>query len=93
MSDVTPLRKLDPVANLCRSCNRDFGSLKAFDRHRVGLHGDGRRCLAEEELRAAGFIQNGRGRWSLARHVAHARERFSGEPVSVLGPSGDGPPV
>ncbi len=52
------------AVNLCRTCNEDFGSVSAFDRHRVGTHeytysegakmdppkDDGRRCLSLSEL-------------------------------------------
>ena len=52
------------VHNFCRSCNQDFGSVNAFDMHRVGNHEytyseglkqdppieDGRRCLTVHEL-------------------------------------------
>lgn len=50
--------------NLCRSCGEDFGSVAAFDAHRVGSHSyllregllrvppveDGRRCLSPREM-------------------------------------------
>lgn len=50
--------------NLCRSCKTDFGSVAAFDAHRVGSHAylfaeglcrvppaeDGRRCLDVREI-------------------------------------------
>lgn len=50
--------------NECATCGIDFGSVKAFDRHRVGVHEytysegahmsppreDGRRCLREDEI-------------------------------------------
>ena len=52
--------------NLCGACGLDFGSVTAFDLHRVGTHeytyreglymeperADGRRCLDESELAA-----------------------------------------
>jgi hypothetical protein len=80
--------------NVCVSCGRDFSSLRAFDSHHVGSHAythteglrmrppreDGRRCLAEDELRAAGFAQNSRGRWGLAEEMERARRRFTPEP-------------
>ena len=74
--------------NLCGNCNLDFGSLRAFDRHRVGKQAydcsddrpDGRRCLARGELRRAGFAQNSRGRWSLQRDLVRASERHGGKP-------------
>lgn len=51
--------------NLCSSCGEDFGSVEAFDLHRVGTHDytysegvslqpmreDGRRCLWRSELK------------------------------------------
>ena len=50
--------------NLCQSCGEDFGSVSAFDQHRVGSHDytsteglqmvppmeDGRRCLSTREI-------------------------------------------
>jgi hypothetical protein len=60
--------------NLCRSCGEDFGSVSAFDAHRVGkqehpfgpAHPDGRRCLSIVELRERGWTEDGRGRWRRA---------------------------
>jgi hypothetical protein len=57
--------------NLCRSCNKDFGSLSAFDAHRAGSYEyrwdpeleDGRRCLDSEELTEKGWKQDRYGRW------------------------------
>jgi hypothetical protein len=63
--------------NLCRACGLDFGSVSAFDAHRVGRHEytfseglsldapreDGRRCLSVEELEAKSWGQDSRGRW------------------------------
>jgi hypothetical protein len=57
--------------NLCRSCNKDFGSLSAFDAHWVGKHEyrwspeheDGRRCLDEEELTELGWHRDSHGRF------------------------------
>jgi hypothetical protein len=73
--------------NLCASCGRNFGSQRAFGRHRTGVHAytfaegatmqppryDGRRCLSDHELRAAGLVPNARGELSLARDLARAR--------------------
>jgi hypothetical protein len=80
--------------NVCGACGRDFSSIRAFDSHRVGRHAylhaeglkmhpsrdDGRRCLTEDELHAAGFAQNGRGRWGLTDEMERARQRFTPEP-------------
>ena len=55
--------------NYCRSCNTDFASVAAFDRHRTGVREylfaegllleppreDGRRCLAPEEMEGRGW--------------------------------------
>ena len=63
--------------NFCSSCRQDFGSVSAFDAHRIGKHAytypegvamepmreDGRRCLRSSELTAAGWSQDGRRRW------------------------------
>lgn len=58
--------------NLCRACGEDFGSVTAFDAHRVGKHAyeyspqhpDGRRCLTLKEMTAKSFKLNTRGAWS-----------------------------
>ena len=56
--------------NACTACGEDFGSVKLFDRHRVGRHAytfaesrnaasrTGRRCLDPQEMeeRAGGWI-------------------------------------
>ncbi len=63
--------------NLCRSCNQDFGSVSAFDAHRVGTHAylwsrdneDGRRCLDPAEMEERGFVRNQAGRWSTSSLV------------------------
>lgn len=35
----------------CTACGRLFGSLSAFDRHRVGKYADrSRRCMSAEEM-------------------------------------------
>jgi hypothetical protein len=78
--------------NYCTSCRRDFASLEAFDRHRVGAHGPGeftgnpadwtyalgRRCLDSEELEAAGLRQDDRGPWFDAVKREANRERLAG---------------
>lgn len=77
--------------NLCTSCGVDFGSVKAFDAHRIGKHGytfkeglymdppreDGRRCLDEEEMAGSSvFALNAFGKWSLTNDLASARRGF-----------------
>lgn len=59
--------------NECGACGLDFGSISAFDAHRVGKHEhllsadhvDGRRCLTAGEIGDAGWKQDTRGRWRL----------------------------
>ena len=74
--------------NLCRSCGLDFGSVSAFDRHRVGKHAftyaegleldppreDGRRCLDEDEMLAVGMELDARGRWRLVPDLERLRK-------------------
>lgn len=51
-----------PMA-FCRSCGKDFAGDSLFDRHRTGdfefnfsaEHSDGRRCMDDEEMIAAGL--------------------------------------
>jgi hypothetical protein len=77
--------------NTCTACGKDFGSLRAFERHRVGDHArnwsldypSGRRCLTEHELEAAGFCQNRRGEWTIARDLHRARGFSNVEPLPV----------
>lgn len=51
----------------CPSCGDDFGSDRAFDRHRVGDYAQpgewrhARRCMTAAEMDAAGWARNGRG--------------------------------
>jgi hypothetical protein len=60
--------------NLCPTCGEDFGSVSAFDKHRLGNHEyvlseerpDGRRCLTPEEMQGRGMKKDKRGRWRLA---------------------------
>ena len=63
--------------NLCAVCKRDFASVRAFDRHRIGSYQGGRRCLSEDELRVRGFVQNAYARWTFDEDAARARRRFS----------------
>jgi hypothetical protein len=73
---------------LCCACWRDFSSTAAFDRHRTGVHQydfaegleldppreDGRRCMDEDEMGAAGMALDRRGRWCITRDVEAARK-------------------
>jgi len=76
--------------NLCTACREDFGSVSAFDAHRVGVHeytfdegllltpprDNGRRCLSFSELESSlRFSRNTRGTWSLSSQLERAREK------------------
>jgi hypothetical protein len=64
--------------NECWACGEDFGSVKAFDAHRVGKHAylyaeglkmsppmeDGRRCLSTQEMEERRWGKNVHGRWT-----------------------------
>lgn len=46
----------------CPTCGEYFGSVRGFDRHRIGAMGaPDRRSLAEGEMLAAGWVRNLRG--------------------------------
>ena len=46
----------------CPACGEYFGSVRGFDRHRVGEYRPGgRRCLSVAELRGLGWAMDGRG--------------------------------
>ena len=49
--------------NQCRGCDQYFNSNKAFDKHRVGKVGHGRRCRTTEEMMAKGMSLNKAGFW------------------------------
>jgi len=49
--------------NQCRGCDQYFNSNKAFDKHRVGKVGHGRRCRTPEEMMAKGMSLNKAGFW------------------------------
>jgi hypothetical protein len=76
--------------NGCSECRCDFASVGAFDDHRVGsyafryAHGlrfdipreDGRRCMDEDEMVAAGLELDARGRWRDPASAERTRGRF-----------------
>lgn len=46
----------------CPSCGDYFGSVRGFDRHRIGVVGaPERRCMSEAEMLSAGWCRNDRG--------------------------------
>ena len=44
-------------------CGEYFNSLTAFDKHRVGEYGGGRRCMTRDEMEASGMSVNSDGFW------------------------------
>lgn len=56
----------------CGMCGEYFNSAYAFDKHRTGDYGGGRRCRSPSEMIAAGMVES-RGWWiSAARELGHA---------------------
>lgn len=55
--------KLTGQRNQCQGCKQYFNSNTAFDKHRHGKHGHGRRCLTPEEMIAKGMSINHAGFW------------------------------
>ena len=55
--------KLTGSRNQCGGCRQYFNSNYAFERHRVGKHGEDRRCLTPEEILEKGWTKNPAGFW------------------------------
>jgi hypothetical protein len=75
----------------CSGCGELFACVGTFDRHRVGDHGNARRCLSLGEMLAKGWIQNAGGFWIRGHRPniapaspGYAQERRSAEPLGVL---------
>ena len=75
--------KLGNRRNQCPACGLYFGSLTAFDDHRVGRFGSGplgtspeRWCLTEAEIKAAGGVKAPKGYWMGAGLPESVRKRF-----------------
>jgi hypothetical protein len=62
-------------------CGELFNSTYAFDQHRTGEHGVGRRCLTVPEMEARGFVRNATGYW-ITKASPMARGR-GGNPESA----------
>lgn len=45
----------------CPTCGEYFGSVRGFDRHRIGEYGKSRRCIPAADLLTAGWNRNARG--------------------------------
>ena len=55
--------RLTGQRNQCQGCKQYFNSNTAFDMHRIGKHGHGRRCMTPEEMQAKGISLNATGFW------------------------------
>jgi hypothetical protein len=55
--------KLGKQRNQCQGCKEYFNSNAAFDKHRTGPHGHGRRCRTPDEMTAVGMSKNQAGFW------------------------------
>lgn len=68
----------------CANCGRLFGSLSAFDRHRVGRYRDqSRRCMTEAEIALSRLASDSRGVYrdaSGGRYRPEGDRRFQGRP-------------
>lgn len=66
----------------CTACGEYFNGEQPFNRHRVGSHGNDRRCLDVQAMEAAGFVRNAAGFWtSEARAQRAARQRAASIPA------------
>lgn len=55
--------KLTGQRNQCQGCKQYFNSNAAFDKHRTGQVGHGRRCRTPEEMLAKGMSLNKDSFW------------------------------
>lgn len=70
MSAPRTAKRLGAARNQCAACGDLFGSVTAFERHRVGPFGTGplgtspaRRCLPSGEISALGLERDESGFW------------------------------
>lgn len=80
---IGPLR---PGSNRCQcaGCHEFFGSVSAFDRHRVGKPGVDRRCRSEFEMFARGMSRSDAGLW-----ITETRTQRASRSRGVRAQSGD----
>lgn len=57
----------------CMGCERLFWGVPAFDEHRTGPHGNGRHCMSDAEMAAAGLALDERGVWAWAQEIGKPR--------------------
>lgn len=63
----------DRTRNQCGKCDRVFGGITAFERHRTGTFGDPtdpRRCRTRAEMRSLRLTQAADGCWSMPAPTA-----------------------
>ncbi|WP_148667894.1 hypothetical protein [Mizugakiibacter sediminis] len=76
---MKPRDRLPLTGNRCQcpACGEYFSRVRAFDRHRVGTVGIGRRCLAEAEMIARGWQRNAAGYWVTTALDGAGRRRLA----------------
>lgn len=63
--------KLVGNRNQCQGCKEYFNSNTAFDMHRIGEPGHGRRCRTTDEMRLIGMLKNKAGFWIKKSYSGH----------------------
>lgn len=81
---MTELKDLGRRGCECIGCARLFWGVPAFDAHRTGRHGDGRRCMTDAEMVAAGLGLDDQGVWAWTAEIGRPRHK---PPRLVAGPS------
>lgn len=71
--------KLSGQRNQCQGCKEYFNSNFAFDKHRTGKHGHGRRCMTPDEMRAKGMLMNQAGFWVSSAGIYRGDDDASNE--------------
>lgn len=66
--------KLSGDRNQCPTCGKGFNSIAAFDKHRTGKFGVGRRCMTTEEMLAKGMVLRDDGFWRSAENPKWVRD-------------------
>jgi hypothetical protein len=68
--------------NRCPPCGEYFNSTSAFDKHRTGRIGIGRRCMTTDEMLRVGMTKNAAGFWIEKAHSTASVQRIAGFPGS-----------
>ena len=72
---TTMLSELGRRGCECIGCLRLFRGVPAFDAHRTGPHGRGRRCMTDAEMIAAGLALDERGVWAWVGEIGRVRQK------------------